>query len=425
MRRVSTETATAAIFFLLFTLGLAFLPAQSDRSASSSGNAEVQPRRFVHRYRPGEEYRIVGVNDQNLFVDNEPVGSAEVLTRIQIAVTALDQVADGVIGTLEAHYQVSEEADTGGGAFQLERSYSVEFTQDEAGRQTVARDSFVPQVRDIPTFPEREIAPGDTWSAPAVEVYDFREGLGIDEPVGIPVDVQYEYLGPREFEDRTYDVIRIRYNLFYRPPPARPEAQTIRVMTARFSQELYWDFLAGRAHYYEEDYTLFLQLADGTRSEYRGSADGRIVAAPPLDRDRLRDEIQGAIDSDGIDDTTVRSDEEGVTVSLENIRFAPDSAVLLDSEREKVRWLAEILGRYPDRDILVSGHTALAGTPQGRQMLSEERAAAVGEYLINLGARDRENIMYQGFGARRPVADNDTEAGRRRNRRVEITILEN
>jgi outer membrane protein OmpA-like peptidoglycan-associated protein len=144
-----------------------------------------------------------------------------------------------------------------------------------------------------------------------------------------------------------------------------------------------------------------------------------------LDRDRLRDEIQGAIDSDGFDDTTVRSDEEGVTVSLENIRFAPDSAVLLDSEREKVRWLAEILGRYPDRDILVSGHTALAGTPQGRQMLSEERAAAVGEYLINLGARDRENIMYQGFGARRPVADNDTEAGRRRNRRVEITILEN
>ncbi|MFW6228787.1 MAG: OmpA family protein [Alkalispirochaeta sp.] len=388
-------------------------------------DARNDPRVFVHRFRPDEEYRIVGVNEQNLFVDNEPVGAAEVLTRVLITVTDRSESPTGATGTLLAEYQVSEEAETGAGAFQLEREYRVEIEQDADGTQRVPEDAFVPQVRGIPSFPAEEIAPGDTWTAPAVEAYDFREGLGIEDPVLIPVEVSYELLGPREFEGTVYDEIAIRYNLFYRPPPTRPEAETIRLITARFSQRLLWDYLAGRAHYYDEEYTLFMQLADGTRSEYRGRADGRVVSAPPLDRDALRRDIEDAIAADENADTTVRSDEEGVTVSLENIQFAPDSARLLESEREKLAWLASILERYPDRDILVSGHTALAGTEAGRQRLSEERAAAVGEYLIELGARARENILYRGYGAREPIASNDTEAGRRRNRRVEITILEN
>ena len=75
-------------------------------------------------------------------------------------------------------------------------------------------------------------------------------------------------------------------------------------------------------------------------------------------------------------------------------------------------------------DILVSGHTALAGTEKVRQLLSEERADAVAEFLIALGVRDRAHIFTQGFGATKPVAPNNTEAGKARNRRVEITILE-
>lgn len=396
-------------------------PTPSDRTLQTSSGDEG--RVFVHRYRQGEEYRIVGVNEQQLYVNDQPLGRSEVLTRVLISV--LEAEASDDRARLRAEYQVSEESDIGEGAFQLERRYDVELLQNARGEQTVDDDSFVPQVRNVPSFPERPIDPGDRWTAPGLEVYDFREGLGIEEPVRIPIEVQYEYLGSREFEGRNYEAIAIRYNVFYRPPPTRPEAKDIRLITARFTQELLWDFLAGRAHYYEEEYSLFLQLADGTRSEYRGHADGRIVSAPPLDRDALRREIEAAIQDDRIENTTVRSDEDGVTVSIEDIRFAPDSADLLEPEREKLRWLAGILENHPERDVLVSGHTALAGTQAGRQALSEERAAAVGEYLIELGARSRENIMFRGLGARRPIADNRTEEGRRRNRRVEITILEN
>jgi len=98
---------------------------------------------------------------------------------------------------------------------------------------------------------------------------------------------------------------------------------------------------------------------------------------------------------------------------------------LLPSEQAKLDQIAEILGRYGDRDILVGGHTALAGTEAGRQKLSEERAASVAAYLISKGARQTERVVVRGYGATKPVSDNSTEQGKKKNRRVEITILEN
>ena len=72
---------------------------------------------------------------------------------------------------------------------------------------------------------------------------------------------------------------------------------------------------------------------------------------------------------------------------------------------------------------MISGHTALAGTAGARLNLSQERARAVAQYLIQLDVKDEYHIFTQGFGAERPVASNDTIEGMARNRRVEITIL--
>ena len=196
-------------------------------------------------------------------------------------------------------------------------------------------------------------------------------------------------------------------------------------MTVPFNQRMYWDNLAGRPHYYQETYNMFFQRADGGRFELRGQADGRVVGAPPLNRESVRSAVEDRIAENAIPDANVRSDERGVTISLENIQFQPDSAVLMPSERDKLGSIGEILLEYPERDLLITGHTALAGTAEGRQRLSEDRAASVGEYLIESNVRNRDQIVYQGLGAREPVASNDTPEGRRRNRRVEITILEN
>ena len=126
----------------------------------------------------------------------------------------------------------------------------------------------------------------------------------------------------------------------------------------------------------------------------------------------------------GIDDVSVKAGEKGLTLSVENIQFMPDSDILLPSERAKLDKIAQILNEYPDNDLLITGHTALRGTRESRQELSEERAQAVANYLIRKNVRDKYHVFTKGMGAEVPVADNSTEAGRAKNRRVEITIMD-
>jgi outer membrane protein OmpA-like peptidoglycan-associated protein len=114
-----------------------------------------------------------------------------------------------------------------------------------------------------------------------------------------------------------------------------------------------------------------------------------------------------------------------VTLSWDSLQFYPNSSELLPGEEEKLAHIARILADIPGRDVLIEGHTALAGTAEGRQILSEERASAVGQYFLRRGIRSPGEIIIQGHGAQRPVASNSTEEGMRENRRVEITVLEN
>jgi outer membrane protein OmpA-like peptidoglycan-associated protein len=166
-------------------------------------------------------------------------------------------------------------------------------------------------------------------------------------------------------------------------------------------------------------------LSVGATIEYRGDAEAEIVESERMDRHRIVDEITEEIERLGIENIYVEETDEGVVIGIENIQFAADSAVLLASEKEKLNQIAQILLRYSSRDILVAGHTALAGSAESRMQLSQERAGAVANYFIERDIRTPERIIVRGYGAERPIADNDTNEGRMRNRRVEITILEN
>jgi len=116
---------------------------------------------------------------------------------------------------------------------------------------------------------------------------------------------------------------------------------------------------------------------------------------------------------------------EETTFRLSNIQFMPDSAELLESELKIIQDIANMLKAYPGIKIEVSGHVAMAGTEGGRRVLSLQRAQAVASYLVLFGACDEANISAVGYGADRPIADNNTAAGMAANRRVEITILAN
>ena len=138
----------------------------------------------------------------------------------------------------------------------------------------------------------------------------------------------------------------------------------------------------------------------------------------------LAAQINTELAAHAVGDTSARITEQGVTISLSNIQFMANSTELPAAERRKLQEISQILRNISSRMILVSGHTAMAGTAADQMKTSQDRAAAVAAYLVSLGARNPDEVFSQGFGANRPIADNSTPQGMALNRRVEITILE-
>lgn len=125
------------------------------------------------------------------------------------------------------------------------------------------------------------------------------------------------------------------------------------------------------------------------------------------------------------EDIEVKDTAGGIRLYTYNVHFEPDTAVFLPEEERRLNLIAESLKKIieisPDSDFLVDGHTASVGRPQDELNLSYERANAMIDEMVKRGI-DRSRFAFRGFGGTKPVADNNTESGRAKNRRVEITI---
>lgn len=112
-----------------------------------------------------------------------------------------------------------------------------------------------------------------------------------------------------------------------------------------------------------------------------------------------------------------------------SILFAPGSATLNEDCKPVLDRVATILERYARGEIEINGHTDnvpmnSAKYPSNEE-LSSARALSVFYYIVETSSLDPTLIKHSGFGERMPIADNSTEAGRARNRRVEIRIYNN
>jgi outer membrane protein OmpA-like peptidoglycan-associated protein len=383
----------------------------------------LEAMEFVYKFNTGDKYRIVATVTEDVYVDRRLTYKAEILTRIAMEVTGVS----GGWARQAAIFQSAEKTVAVGGGraagtFQWAKDYDSVFEQDKLGYITIEDQYFMPMVRDVPVFPGRDLAEGDTWSAGGMEVYDFRDNYGITQPYRIPFTADYKYLGERTWKGKNYPAFSVSYRIFMEPQAVPGKVYPRRIQEAS-DQIIYWDEEHGQPAANEEHCRTIIDLSDGQTWEYRGRAEGEVIEAPPMDKEDMAKDI--AQDIAGIPDASVRVTGEGIVISLENIQFAADSAILRPSERPKLDIIAEILMKYPDRDILVGGHTALAGTASARMQLSRERAASVAEYLLSKKVRTPERVVIRGYGAEQSIADNRTPEGMARNRRVEIIILEN
>lgn len=193
-------------------------------------------------------------------------------------------------------------------------------------------------------------------------------------------------------------------------------------------------------------YTGEKQTSKATSGAAIGAAVGALVGIATSDNAKERKERAlkgagiGAITGGGVgyymdvQEAKLRQKLEGTGVSVTrngdninlnmpgNITFATDKSRVQESFKPVLDSVAEVLREYEKTMIQIAGHTDSTGGESYNMMLSQQRARAVGDVLMNFGVEPVRMDMV-GFGETRPIATNSTDTGRARNRRVELTLI--
>jgi len=111
------------------------------------------------------------------------------------------------------------------------------------------------------------------------------------------------------------------------------------------------------------------------------------------------------------------------TGTIKGIRFKSGSSRIMRSSERLLNEAVEVLRKYPEVRIEISGHTDDTGSRMTNVILSRARAASVKKYLVGKGI-DASRIETTGHGPDKPIADNDTVAGRAENRRIEFQLID-
>jgi len=161
-------------------------------------------------------------------------------------------------------------------------------------------------------------------------------------------------------------------------------------------------------------------------------APAPVVAAPDADGDGIADDVDACPEQAGkVDENPKRngcptlSVQDAIKSISEQVKFRVGSAEILLDSRGSDPTLDAVLSALKsaprDTVLLIEGHTDNVGTNTGNQVLSQARADAVAAWLVRRGIA-RERLVAKGYGATRPVDTNETDAGRKSNRRVEFRL---
>lgn len=153
-----------------------------------------------------------------------------------------------------------------------------------------------------------------------------------------------------------------------------------------------------------------LRLAEAQALEAQLSRREAELAAAAADS--LRMQLQGM---------TARSEARGQVMTISGEAFASGQSALRAEARDNLQKVIDLINANPGAPVLIEGHTDSQGSANLNQVLSQRRAEAVRDALIQKGV-DGSRLRAVGLGKDRPVADNGTAEGRARNRRVEVVV---
>ena len=383
---------------------------------SASPNTSPNPEapvllRFIQR--EGEVYHADSLVHETVLINGLVSHNAEITESSSAVVRRVNP--DGT-ARLDFTFRTEERIAGTPGIFQWVSAEQVTLSRNPRGILEVPEDAARPIVRNIPVFPEHPLSPGDTWTAQAREVHLFRIRGTLYGPYSGEFPVAYTYLGSTRTQGRRIARIAVEYSMSI---PVRQAREPVRLVSGSSSQILHWDVEAGRPHFKSEAFEFFLLTSEGPAREFRGEQEVHYRSTRTLDRPRDTARLRSRLgDTPGI---AVSPAPEGIRLVVQEtgpLLFAPESARIEPENHPRLDALRRALAAHPDRDIVITGHTAPHGTESGRRRLSSRRAAAVAEYLFPQGRPGPGRLFIEGAGSAEPAGSDTAD------RRVEILILD-
>jgi len=139
-----------------------------------------------------------------------------------------------------------------------------------------------------------------------------------------------------------------------------------------------------------------------------------------LDKDDQCPDVPGTVANNGCPEVTVEIIKQLNDYS-KTILFDTGKATIRQESYAVLQSIVDIMKEYPNTYFVIEGHTDSVGSDKSNQTLSDNRAKSVRDYLVTIGM-DGSRLSSVGYGESRPIATNNTKAGRQQNRRVEISL---
>jgi outer membrane protein OmpA-like peptidoglycan-associated protein len=283
----------------------------------------------------------------------------------------------------------------------------------------VSKEFLMPNLRHIPSFPTKPVNVGDKWNMEGEIIID---SLSIPFSITMPV----HYTLNKIEDEKSVKIAYIEYSYLINQdikPGTVPEDFPVQIK-GRDTGIIKWDITHNRPlDFFNKYHVVFIFNHDRmvTTYEWKMNVDTKHTVYPyitPKEKTVKKEELDKEIDNENI---TVEENEKGLVIRMGEVLFAFDSA---DLKPETQKTLSDILNlikaKYPDREIIVEGHTDNTGNPHYNQSLSEKRASNVASVIIN--GVDHDKVSYIGHGEKFPIEKNNTAEGRKKNRRVDISI---
>ncbi len=253
----------------------------------------------------------------------------------------------------------------------------------------------------------------------------------MDAVPGLPT---YFVFTPEKTTEQYRDELRNYPEYNVPKDPSDPESK---MLWEEFNYELACAELCGKSHYSmrrvvrivtQEEYDAWLAKQ---QSYYQSSIRGKdsdpnkgklLDFEVKQNKEALNMSVEKALVDTGIPAAAGTPDLK--TIRLDFVQFESGGNTLTAESKYQLNDLAEILNKYPQLKIEVSGHTDNTGDPAANKTLSQQRSDVVRDYLVAQGI-SASRLSSVGYGAAKPADTNETEAGRQKNRRTEFRIISN